>query len=481
VAKIKVAAVTNCPAGIAHTYMVAEAIEKKAKELGYAVHVETQGASGIENRLTPEQIAQADYVILALGKGMTDEDKARFNGKKIIELPVSDALKNIDKLMTHLEDEAHPFSASKVKLGSDQEAITTGIISHLMAGVSAALPFVIGGGLLLAIGSLMVQFGAPNVAPKNGNLGSLAWVFNTIGSLGFTFMIPIMGAYIAYSIGDKPALAPAFLVTYLANAPDILGTKAGAGFLGSIVIGLSVGYFVKYFKKIKIGKTFQSTMGYLIIPFVTLLLFGLLTYFLLGPFMAWLMSSLITLLNSIPASLKILGGFVAGCMLAFDMGGPVNKAAWFFGFSLLGSHIYTWYGIVGVVTVLPPMAAAIASWLRPKMFTKQEREASVSAFLVGMTVATEPAIPYALAAPIPMIAANTLAGGIAGALSMWLGVERIAPGLGVLDPLIGLSRPWYFYYTSLVIGLVLNVFFIIVFKSAWLKKMKKKDKTQINQ
>ena len=469
----RIVAITNCPAGIAHTYMVAEALEKEAKKRGYDIHVETQGAAGVEHALTPEQIAQADYVILAIGKGLSDEERARFNGKKVVELPVSNALKDVPDLLDHLSEKAHLYTASKVKLGSNQASVQTGIISHLMAGVSAALPFVIGGGLLLAIGSVLIQFGAPNVAPKDGSLGSLAWVLNNVGQLGFSFMIPIMGAYIANSIGDKPALAPAFLTTYLANSPDLLGTDTGAGFLGAIVLGLSVGYFVKYFKKINIGKTFQSTMGYLIIPFVTLLIFGLLTYYLIGPFVGWAMGTLIQVLNSIPTSMKVLGGFVAGCMLAFDMGGPVNKAAWFFGFSLLSSHIYTWYGVVGVVTVLPPMAAAIATWLKPKMFTKQEKEASVPAFLVGMTVATEPAIPYALAAPIPMIAANTLAGGIAGAISMVLGVKRIAPGLGVFDPVLGLIHPWYSYYSAFAIGLILNVIFIIWFKGMSLRRQKK--------
>lgn len=469
----KIVAVTNCPAGIAHTYMVAEAIEKEGKNRGYDVHVETQGAAGVEHQLTAEQIKQADYVILALGKGMSSEDRQRFDGKKVVELPVSDALKNIPDLLDNLPEKAQLYKASKVKLGSDQESVQNGIISHLMAGVSAALPFVIGGGLLLAIGSVLIQFGAPNVAPKNGNLASLAWVLNNVGQLGFTFMIPIMGAYIANSIGDKPALAPAFLTTFLANSPDLLGTKTGAGFLGAIILGVSIGYFVKYFKKINIGKTFQSTMGYLIIPFVTLLIFGLLTYYLIGPFVGWVMGALIHVLNSIPTSMKMLGGFVAGCMLAFDMGGPVNKAAWFFGFSLLSSKIYTWYGVVGVVTVLPPMAAAIATWLKPNMFTKQEKESSVPAFLVGMTVATEPAIPYALASPVPMIAANTLSGGIAGAISMLLGVKRIAPGLGVFDPLLGLIYPWYSYYIAFGIGLVLNVVFIIWFKGIWMRKQQK--------
>ena len=470
-ADLKIVGVTNCPAGIAHTYMVAEAIEQKAKSLGYEVHVETQGANGVENKLTDADIAAADYVILALGKGMSAEDKARFNGKQVIELPVSEALKKINVIFDNLHDEAHLYTASKVQLGDRKQ--TDGIMSHLMAGVSAA--FVIGGGLLMALGSLMVQFGAANVAPKAGQMASLAWVLNTVGGLGFTMMIPIMGAYIAYSIGDKPALAPAFLVTYLANTPDILGTQGGAGFLGAIVIGLSIGYFVKAFRKVRLGKTFQSTLGFLIIPFVTLLLFGLVTYYLLGPAMAWLMAALLGFLRSIPPEMKIAGGFLVGAMLAFDMGGPINKTAWFFGFSLLSSHVYTWYGIAGVVTVLPPMAAAIATWIKPGLFTKQERESSWPAMLVGMTVATEPAIPYALAAPVPMITANTLAGGIAGAISMGLGVERLAPGLGVFDPLIGLSRPAWAYYIALAVGLVLNVLFVIVFKSAWLKRQERKN------
>lgn len=187
------------------------------------------------------------------------------------------------------------------------------------------------------------------------------------------------------------------------------------------------------------------------------------------------MAALLGFLRSIPPEMKIAGGFLVGAMLAFDMGGPINKTAWFFGFSLLSSHVYTWYGIAGVVTVLPPMAAAIATWIKPGLFTKQERESSWPAMLVGMTVATEPAIPYALAAPVPMITANTLAGGIAGAISMGLGVERLAPGLGVFDPLIGLSRPAWAYYIALAVGLVLNVLFVIVFKSAWLKRQERKN------
>lgn len=471
---MKIVGITNCPAGIAHTYMVAEAIQQKCESLGYEVHVETQGASGVEDRLTDAQIKDADYVVLALGKGLSDEDRIRFDGKKVVELPVSEALKHIDTLFDDIDSKAVVLHASKVKLGNEQAAVKEGIMSYLMAGVSAALPFVIGGGLLVALGSMMVQFGMPNTALTQGTHPSLAWVLTSIGNLGFTFMIPIMGAYIANAIGDKPAFAPAFLVTYLANDVDLLGTKSGAGFLGAVVIGLSVGYFVKYFRRVKLGKALQPLLGSMLIPFITLLVFGLLTYYLIGPAMSWLMSGLLDFLNTIPTSMKIGTGFIIGAMLAFDMGGPVNKTAWFFAFSLLSSHIYNWYGIVGVVTLLPPMAAAISTWIRPDLFTKQERGSSISAFIVGATVATEPAIPYALAAPIPMIAANTLAGGIAGALSIMFNVERIAPGIGIFDPLIGLEKPWYFFYLAVGIGLVLNVAFIIIFKGAWLKREAKK-------
>lgn len=470
-----IVAVTNCPAGIAHTYMVAEAIKTKGEALGYEVHVETQGANGVENKLTQDQIKSADYVILALGKGMDDDDRVRFDGKKVIELPVSEALKNIDSVMGSLGGEAKLYRATSVDLGGrNGSGAVTGFMSHLMAGVSAALPFVIGGGLLMAIGSIMIQFGAPNIEPADGQAASIAWVLNTIGSLGFSFMVPVMGAWIAQSIGGKPALAPAFICSYLANSADLLGTMTGAGFIGAVIIGLLVGYFANALRKIQLPKNMHGLMDFLIIPFVSLLVFALLTYYFLGPVAAALMNGLVVMLSSIPEGAKLAGAFLVGAMLAFDMGGPVNKAAWFFSFSLVASGVYDWYGIVGVVTILPPMAAAIATWIRPSLFTEGERDAAVPALIVGATVATEPAIPYALAAPLPMISANVIAGGVAGAISMALGVQRIAPGIGIFDPLLGLISPAWAYYIAVAVGLVLNVVLIIVFKAIWLKRQAEK-------
>lgn len=338
-----------------------------------------------------------------------------------------------------------------------------------MAGVSAALPFVIGGGILVAIANMLVQMGLPYHDLAKG-APSFTWVVESIGYLGFTFMIPVMGAYIAASIGDKPAFAPAFLVCYLANDKGLLGTQSGAGFLGAVVLGLAIGYFVFGFRKLKLGKALHPLLGSMLIPFITLLVFGVLTYYLIGPLMSDLMGGLLHLLNTIPPSMKLGAAFLVGAMLAFDMGGPINKTAWFFCFSLLEKHIYDWYAIVGVVALMPPMAAGIATWIAPKLFTAQERAAAGSAVVVGATVATEPAIPYALAAPLPMLTANTLSGGITGMLVIAFGIKRLAPGLGIFDPLIGLMSPVGSFYLVLAIGLALNISLIIVLKGIWLKR-----------
>ena len=212
---LRIVAITNCPAGIAHTYMVAEALEQKARSLGHTIKVETQGSSGVENRLSSEEIAAADYVILATGRGLSGDDRARFAGKKVYEIAISQALKNIDQIFSELPTNSQLFAAdSGVKLGK-QEVQSGSVMSHLMAGVSAALPFVIGGGILVALANMLVQFGLPYTDMSKG-APSFTWVVESIGYLGFTFMIPIMGAYIASSIADKPAFAPAFLVCYLA-------------------------------------------------------------------------------------------------------------------------------------------------------------------------------------------------------------------------------------------------------------------------
>ncbi len=462
-AKMKVVAIANCPAGIAHTYMVAESLENKAAELGIEIKVETQGASGVENKLTSSDIQAADYVILALGKSLNGSAKQRFAGKKVFNIKISEALKNMDTIFEDLETKTVKYDDVTTSDSDDSDEKET-IMSHLMAGVSAALPFVIGGGLIVAVANILVQMGLPYQGMDAG-APSFTWVLESIGYMGFTAMIPIMGGYIAYSIGDKPAFAPAFIVSYLANDKTLLQTEAGAGFLGAMVLGLAIGYFVRYFKKIKLPKPVQPLLTFTIIPFMTMALFGIITFYILGPLMGEAMGAMLNFLNNMPPQYMIPTAFLVGAMLAFDMGGPINKTAWLFCFSLLDQQVYTWYGIVGVVTLLPPVAAGISTYIKPSLFSQSEREAGLSAIIVGSTVATEPAIPYALSSPVAMISANVIAGGITAVLSMSLGIERLAPGLGIFDPLLGLMSPWYYYYPVLFFGIALNVVLIIVFRS----------------
>ncbi len=464
---LKIVAITNCPAGIAHTYMVAEAFEKKARELGHEIHVETQGASGIENALTELQIAEADYVILATGKGLSESERARFGGKKVVEINVSEALKLIPVIFDELEARAVLFNVNpNIKLGS-QKAPSGSIMSHLMAGMSAALPFIIGGGILVAIANVMVQWGMPYIAmdTAKGISPSFSWILESIGYLGFTFMIPVMGGYIAYSIGDKPALAPAFIVTYLANDKGMLGTESGAGFFGAILFGLAIGYFVKWIKSYNYPRAVKSLMTLTIIPAITIFIFGLLAYYVVGPVLGGMMTNVLEFLKSVPPEFKLPLAFLIGAMLAFDMGGPVNKVAWFFCVALLPEKVFTWYAIVGVVASVPPVAAGIAALIRPKYFSEELQDTAISSIVVGATVATEPAIPYALADPIPMISANTLAGGITGVVTIMLGIERFAPGVGVFDPFLGLISPGWKFFIAYGFGVILNIILIFLFKS----------------
>ena len=472
---MKIVAVTNCPAGIAHTYMIAEAFEKKAKSLGHVIHIETQGMSGKENILQDSDIKDADYVVLAVGKGLTDEDKARFAGKKLVNVSISSALKDVDDIFEHLEEHAQFYEGNaNIHTSSNKRKSGNTIMGNLMAGMSACLPFVIAGGLLVAIANFMVQMGMPMLDFEHGG-PSVSYVLNSLGGLGFQFMIPILGGYIAYNIADKPGLAPAFLVTYFANRSDLLGINSGTGFMGAIFFGLTIGYFVKWLKQIPMGKNMKSVMSLVGIPLITTLLFGVLAFYIIGPIIGGLMDVVINFLNDVPTTFKLPLAFLIGAMIAFDMGGPVNKMAWFFSFSLVSEGIYTWYGIVGIMVVVPPIAAGLATFIRPSLFSKDEKDMAIPAIIVGSTVATETAIPYALADPLPMISANTIAGGITGIVTVLFGIERLAPGLGIFEPMMGLMKPFASAYIVFAFGIALNTLLIIVFKTLHNKKKGKAD------
>ena len=459
---LRIVAITNCPAGIAHTYMVAEALEQKARSLGHTIKVETQGSSGVENRLSSEEIAAADYVILATGRGLSGDDRARFAGKKVYEIAISQALKNIDQIFSELPTNSQLFAAdSGVKLGK-QEVQSGSVMSHLMAGVSAALPFVIGGGILVALANMLVQFGLPYTDMSKG-APSFTWVVESIGYLGFTFMIPIMGAYIASSIADKPAFAPAFLVCYLANDKALLGTQSGAGFLGAVVLGLAIGYFVFWFRKVRLGKALQPLLGSMLIPFVTLLVFGVLTYYVIGPVMSDLMGGLLHFLNTIPPSMKFAAAFLVGAMLAFDMGGPINKTAFFFGSAMIAEGNPTIMGAVATAICIPPLGLGLATKLNKKLWSSQEQEAGSAALAMGCIGITEGAIPFAAADPLRVIPSICVGSAVGSVIAMLSGVADHAPHGGpIVLPVID-NR--LMYLVSIAVGVMVTALLINFLKA----------------
>ncbi len=457
--KLKIVAIANCPAGIAHTYMVAESLEQKGTALGYQIKVETQGASGVENKLTKNDIEAADYVILALGKGLDETTKKRFSGKKIYNIKISEALKNVDDIFLKLQTESKVMGEVDSNDYEDELELS-GIFQHLMNGVSFVIPFVVAGGLLLSLSTILSAY-IPVVD------GSISLMFETVGVYGLKFMTPILGGYIAYSIADKPGLAPGFIISYMANDTSLLGTKAGSGFLGAIIIGLSVGYFVKWMKTIKLNKTLQPLMSFLIIPFTTVLIFSIITFYFLGPILGEVMHQLNALLISSSSSSAIVTSIIVGMMICFDAGGPVNKTAFLFALGLVDQGIYSYYGVVAVGVIVPSMAAGIAAQIRPSLFSKNEVEAGKASIISGSFGIGEPSIPFIVADPKPLIAANLITGAYIGIVAFFLGIERIAPGPGLIEPLLGITSPALGFYFAVISGIMLNALLIVIFKKSF--------------
>lgn len=454
----KIVGITNCPVGIAHTYMAAEALENEAKKRGHEIKIETQGAIGVENALTPSDIQAADYVIIAAGRGLSDEELARFGGKKIMHVDISQVLTKAGEIIDGLSEKAILHQGGQ-KSGGEQNAerSKTGVFKHLMNGVSFMIPFITAGGILLAISTAMVEGG--KTAP-----GTLAFLFESVGVIGFQIMIPILAGYIAFSISDKPALAPAMIGAWLANQKDILGTDGGAGFLGAIAVGLIVGYFVQWVKSIKVPKTVAALMSFLIIPFVATLLISVLVYYILGPAIAWVMIALNALLNSLSNTSLFMICALIGIMQVADMGGPINKAAYLFALGMVEQGNALFFGSVAIANVIPPVALGIATLAAPKLFSEDELANGKSAAVVGLFGITEPAIPYAVNDPLPVIGSQMIAAATATMIGAAFHVSRIAPGAGILDPIIGIVKPGGAYYLALVTGICVNVILVILFK-----------------
>ena len=449
-----IVAVTACPTGIAHTYMAAEAIEKKAKELGYQVKVETRGSGGAKNVLTDDEIAKAAGVIVACDTNVPTD---RFDGKKVIECQVSDGINKAEELIKRIAaGDAPVFKASGKKEASHssvggKESIGHQIYKHLMNGVSHMLPFVVGGGILIAIAFLIDGFSVDlNSLPadQRANFGTItqaAAMFKGIGGTAFGFMLPILAGFIAMSIVDRPGLAVGFVGGSIA-------ANGTSGFLGALVAGFVAGYIVLLLKKVfsKLPESLDGMKPVLLYPLLGIFLVGVIMQFVVEPPIGALNTAINNGLNGLNGASAVVLGVLLGGMMSVDMGGPVNKAAYVFGTASIAAGNYNIMAAVMIGGMVPPLAIALATIFFKNKFTAEERKAGPTNFIMGLSFITEGAIPFAASDPLHVLPACAVGSAVAGGLSMAFGCTLMAPHGGIfVVPTIG--NP-LMYLVALVIG-----------------------------
>lgn len=449
-----IVAVTACPTGIAHTYMAAEAIEKKAKELGYQVKVETRGSGGAKNVLTDDEIAKAAGVIVACDTNVPTD---RFDGKKVIECQVSDGINKAEELIKRIASgDAPVFKASGKKEASHssvsgKESIGHQIYKHLMNGVSHMLPFVVGGGILIAIAFLIDGFSVDlNSLPadQRANFGTItqaAALFKGIGGTAFGFMLPILAGFIAMSIADRLGLAVGFVGGSIA-------ANGTSGFLGALVAGFVAGYIVLLLKKVfsKLPESLDGMKPVLLYPLLGIFLVGVIMQFVVEPPIGALNTAINNGLNGLNGASAVVLGVLLGGMMSVDMGGPVNKAAYVFGTASIAAGNYNIMAAVMIGGMVPPIAIALATIFFKNKFTAEERKAGPTNFIMGLSFITEGAIPFAASDPLHVLPACVVGSAVAGGLSMAFGCTLMAPHGGIfVVPTIG--NP-LMYLVALVIG-----------------------------
>lgn len=449
-----IVAVTACPTGIAHTYMAAEAIEKKAKELGYQVKVETRGSGGAKNVLTDDEIAKAAGVIVACDTNVPTD---RFDGKKVIECQVSDGINKAEELVKRIAvGDAPVFKASGKKEASHssvggKESVGHQIYKHLMNGVSHMLPFVVGGGILIAIAFLIDGFSVDlNSLPadQRANFGTItqaAALFKGIGGTAFGFMLPILAGFIAMSIADRPGLAVGFVGGSIA-------ANGTSGFLGALVAGFVAGYIVLLLKKVfsKLPESLDGMKPVLLYPLLGIFLVGVIMQFVVEPPIGALNTAINNGLNGLNGASAVVLGILLGGMMSVDMGGPVNKAAYVFGTASIAAGNYNIMAAVMIGGMVPPIAIALATIFFKNKFTAEERKAGPTNFIMGLSFITEGAIPFAASDPLHVLPACVVGSAVAGGLSMAFGCTLMAPHGGIfVAPTIG--NP-LMYLVALIIG-----------------------------
>ncbi|WP_027417247.1 PTS fructose transporter subunit IIABC [Aneurinibacillus terranovensis] len=455
--RVKIVAVTACPTGIAHTYMAADSLKKQAEAMGYDIKVETNGSGGVKNLLTEEDIASATAVIVAADKQVEME---RFAGKVLIEVPVAEAIRNPKRLLLQAEKQDAPVygtNAGKQASKSYQDQISeskaarkskqSAFYKHLMNGVSNMLPFVVGGGIIIAVGFM---FGIKSFDPKDPSFNAFAKALHDIGGgTAFGLMIPVLAGFIAMSIADRPGLAPGMV-------GGLLAATSGAGFIGGLIAGFLAGYIVVGLKKIFAGlpSTLEGIKPMLLYPLFGILLTGLCMIYLISPPVAYINQALSVWLQNMGTGNAVILGIILGAMMAFDMGGPINKAAYTFGIAMIANKNYLPHAAIMAAGMTPPLGLALATTLFKHKFTPQEREAGKTAYVLGATFITEGAIPFAAADPTRVIPAAMLGSAVAGGLSMFFRCTLPAPHGGIFVlPVVG-NVGWYI--VSIIAGTIVT-------------------------
>ena len=474
--QIKILAVTGCPTGIAHTFMAAEALEKTAKAKDCFIKVETRGSGGAKNVLTEEEIREADCIIVAAD---TKVPMDRFDGKKLIEVPVSDGISKAEKLIdAAMNGQASVYHGNRNGASASSEAKTGGsvghqIYKHLMNGVSHMLPFVVGGGILIAIAflidglmvdlnnipqALIDQYGSADAVKSNfGTLTQAAALFKGIGGTAFSFMLPVLAGFIAMSIADRPGLA----VGFVGGAIAANGTS---GFLGALAAGFIAGYLVKLLMKLceNLPKSLDGVKPVLIYPLVGTLGIGLVMNFVIEPIIGVINTALNNGLASMNGASSIILGLVLGGMMAIDMGGPFNKAAYVFGTASIAAGNYNIMAAVMIGGMVPPCAIALATLLFKNKFTEQERKSGPTNFIMGLAFITEGAIPFAASDPLRVLPSCIVGSALAGALSMAFNCTLMAPHGGIfVFPVVGNA---IMYLVALIAGTVASAFLLGLLK-----------------
>ncbi|MHA6826797.1 PTS fructose transporter subunit IIC [Ralstonia pseudosolanacearum] len=455
----RIVAITSCPTGIAHTFMAAEALTQAASALGHPIHVETQGSVGAQNTLSADAIAQADIVLIAAD---TQVDLSRFEGKRVFRSGTKAAIHDGQALIRRALAEAAvaaPSGQVQADAGASAtpaEQQRTGPYKHLMTGVSFMLPFVVAGGILIALAFAVGGIYAADDAAR----GTLGWALFQIGAKSaFALMVPALAGYIAYSVANRPGIAPGMV-------GGMLAASLGAGFLGGIVAGFVAGYGTSALNRwLRLPRNLDGLKPVLILPVLGSLLTGLVMLYVVGAPVAALLASLTAWLRGMQGANAVPLGALLGGMMAFDMGGPVNKAAYAFSTGLIGSQVYTPMAATMAAGMTPPLGIALAAWLFPSRFTGEERQAARATAVLGLAFISEGAIPYAARDPLRVIPALVTGSACAGALSMLFGVElRVPHGGAFVLPIPNAVTHLGGYVVALVAGTVLTAVLLALLK-----------------